>query len=170
MIRTVWLAAACLAVLGVVAVGKTLTAPATLPPSEMPVDRTTVGAGLGQEAMIKADRLEISYVREEGPTQPGLQPIDPIIPQAQKAISPPETHIISRHWHDTNALNSSAPKTRQTITVRKGKAATDSRGSQITDRSKPGEQVTRCDQTIAFRGLLISLNLAPACDSQVRHD
>jgi hypothetical protein len=165
MIRTVWLAAACLAALGVVAVGKSLTAPATLPPSEMPVDRTTVGAGLGQEAMIKADRLEITYVREEGPTESALQPIDPIIPEAQKAISPPETHIVSRHWHDSNALNSSAPKSRQTITVRKAKAAVDSRGSQVTDRSKPSEQVKRCDQTTAFGGLLRSLKLAPACDS-----
>jgi hypothetical protein len=165
MIRTVWLAATCLAVLGVVAVGKTLTAPATLPPTEMLVDGTTVGAGLAQEAMIKADRLEITYVHEEGPTQSALQPVDPIIPEAQKAISPPEMHIVSRHWHDPNALNPSAPKSRQTITVRKGKAATDFRGGRVTDRSKLGEQVKRCDQTTAFRGLLRSLNLAPACDS-----
>jgi hypothetical protein len=166
MIRTVWLAAACLAVLGVVAAGKTLTVPAPLPRPEMPVDRTTVGAGLAQEAMIKADRLKITYVREEeGPTQSALQPIDPIIQEAQRAISPPETHIVSRHWHDSNALNSSAPKSRQPITVRKGKAAADSGGGRVTDRSKPGEQVKRCDQTTAFRGLLRSLNLAPACDS-----
>jgi hypothetical protein len=165
MIRTVWLAAACLAVLGVVAVGKTLRAPAPLPRPEMPVDRTTVGAGLAQEAMIKADRLEITYVRKEGPTQSALQPIDPIIPESQKAISPAGTHIVSRHWHDSNALNSSAPKSRQTITVRKSKAAVDSRGSRVTDRSRPGEQVKRCDQATAFRGLLRSLNLAPACDS-----
>jgi hypothetical protein len=165
MIRTVWLGAACLAVLGVMAVGKSLTAPATLRPSEMLVDRTTVGAGLAQEAMIKADRLEITYVRKEEPTESALQPIDQIIPEAQKAISPPETHIISRHWHDSNALNSSAPKSRQTITVRRAKAAADSRGSQVTDRSKPSEQVKRCDQTTAFTGLLRSLNLAPACNS-----
>jgi hypothetical protein len=165
MIRTVWLAAACLAVLGVVAAGKTLTAPATLQRPEMPVDRTTVGAGLTQEAMIKADRLQITYVRKEGPIESALPPIDPIIPEAQQAISPPETHVVSRHWHDANALNSSAPKSRQTITVRRGKAAVDSRGSRVTDRSKPGEPVKRCDQTTAFRGLLRSLNLAPACDS-----
>jgi hypothetical protein len=165
MIRTVWLVAACLAVLGVVAVGKTLRAPAPLPLPEMLVDRTTVGAGLAQEAMIKADRLEISYVREERPTQPALQPIAPIIPEAQKPISLPEAHIISRHWHDSNALNSSAPKSRQPITVRKSKAAADSKGSQVTDRSRRGEQVKRCDQTTAFRGLLRSLNLAPPCDS-----
>jgi hypothetical protein len=165
MIRTVWLAAACLAMLGMVALGNTLTAPATLPPSEMLVDRTTVGAGLAQEAMIKADRLEITYVREERPTESALQPIDPIIPEAQKPISLPETHIVSRHWHDASALNSSAAKSKQTINVRKGKAAADSRGSQVTDRSKPSEQVKRCDQTTAFSGLLRSLNLAPACDS-----
>jgi hypothetical protein len=165
MIRTVWLAAACLAVLGVVAGGKALTASATLPPSKMPVDSTTVGAGLAQEAMIKADRLEITYVREEGPTESAQQPIDPIIPEAQKAISPPETRIVSRHWHDSHALSSSAPKPTKTIIVRKGNAAADSGGGRATDRSRLGEQVKRCDQTTAFRGLLRSLNLAPACDS-----
>jgi hypothetical protein len=161
MIRTVSLVAVCLVVLGAVVVGK--VAKTIVPKNdERAVDGATVGADLIQEPLTKADRLEITYAREEGPTQ---QPIDQIIPEAQKAISPPETHIVSRHWHDSNALNSSAPKSRQTITVRKAKATADSRGSQVTDRSKPSEQVKRCDRTTAFTGLLRSLNLAPACDS-----
>jgi hypothetical protein len=161
MIRTVSLVAVCLVVLGAVVVGKVAKTP--IPKNdETAVDGAIAGADLIQKPLTKADRLEITYVREEGPTQ---QPIDQTIPEAQKPISPPETHIVSRHWHDPNALNSSAPKSRQSITVRKGKAAADSRGSQVTDRSKPSEQVKRCDQTTAFSGLLRSLNLAPACDS-----
>jgi ribosomal protein S14 len=161
MIRTVSLVAVCLVVLGAVVVGKVAKTP--VPKNdEAAVEGATVGADLIQEPLTKADRLEITYVREEGPTQ---QPIDQIIPEAQKAISPPETHIVSRHWHDSNALNSSAPKSRQTITVRKAKATADSRGGQVTDRSKPSEQVKRCDRTTAFTGLLRSLNLARACDS-----
>jgi hypothetical protein len=160
MIRTVSLVAVCLVVLGAMAVGKVAKTP--VPKNdETAVDGATVGADLIQEPLTKADRLEITYVREEGPTQ---QPIDQIN-EAQKAISPPETHIVSRHWHDSSALNSSAPKSRQTITVRKAKATADSRGGQVTDRSKPSEQVKRCDRTTAFTGLLRSLNLAPACDS-----
>jgi hypothetical protein len=164
MIRTVWLVAVCLVVFGAVVVGKVAKTP--VPKNdETAVDGATVGADLIQEPLTKADRLEITYVREEGSTQSALQPIEPIVPEAQKAISPPETHIVSRHWHDPNALNSSAPKSGQAITVRKGKAAADSRGSQVTDRSKPSEQVKRCEQTTAFSGLLRSLNLAPACNS-----
>jgi hypothetical protein len=159
MIRTVSLVAVCLVVLGAVVVGKVAKTP--IPKNdETTVDGAIAGADLIQKPLTKADRLEITYVREEGPTQ---QPIDQIIPEARKAISPPETHIVSRHWHDSNASNSTAPKSRQTITVRKAKA--DSRGSQVTDRSKPSEQVKRCDRTTAFTGLLRSLNLAPACDS-----
>jgi hypothetical protein len=161
MIRTVSLVAVCLVVLGAVVVGKVAKTP--VPKNdETAVDGATVGADLIQEPLTRADRLEITHIREEGPTQ---QPIDQIIPEAQKAISPPETHIVSRHWNDSNALNSSAPKSRQTITVRKAKATADSRGGQVTDRSKPSEQVKRCDRATAFTGLLRSLNLAPACDS-----
>ena len=164
MIRTVSLVAACLVVLGAVVVGKVAKTP--VPKNdETAVDGATIGADLIQEPLTKADRLEITYVREEGPTHSALPPIDPIIPEAQQAISPPETHIVSRHWHDANALNSSVPKSRQTITVKRDKAAVDSRGSRVTDRSRPGEQVKRCDQTTSFRGLLRLLNLAPACDS-----
>jgi hypothetical protein len=164
MIRTVSLVAACLVVLGAVAVGKVAKTP--VPKNdETAVDGATVDADLIQEPLTKADRLEITYVSEEGPTHSALPPIDPIIPEAQQAISPPETHIVSRHWHAANTLNSSAPKSRQTITVRKAKATADSRGGQVTDRSKPSEQVKRCDQTTVFTGLLRSLNLAPACDS-----
>jgi ribosomal protein S14 len=78
-------------------------------------------------------------------------------------ISPTETNIVSRHWHDPNVTNSSAARSKRT--AKKGKSAADSRDSQAADRSKPSEQTKRCDRTAAFGGLLRSLNLAPACDS-----
>jgi hypothetical protein len=94
-----------------------------------------------------------------------VPPIAPIIPDVPKVISPSETNIVSRHWHDSNATNSSAAKSKQAATAKKGKSAADSRGSQAAERSKPSEQNKRCDQTAAFGSLLRSLNLAPACDS-----
>jgi hypothetical protein len=163
MIRTVWLAAACLVVLGAMAAGKVASTPAAQTTAEKPLDGTTVGADLAREPLIKADRLEVTYVRQETPRQSTLQPIDPIVPEVPKMISPDQTNIVNRHWHDPNATNSSTTMFKRT--AKKGKSATDSRDSQAADRSRPSEQTKRCDRTAAFSGLLRSLNLAPACDS-----
>jgi hypothetical protein len=164
MIRTVWLAAVCLVVLGAMAVGKAAKTPA-LTTDETSVDGATVHADLVHEPLIKGDRLQITYVRQETPSQSTVPPIDPIVPDVQKVFSPAETNIVSRHWHDPNATNSPAAKSKQAVTVKKGKSAADSRGNQAADRSKPSAQIKRCDQTAAFSSLLRSLNLAPACDS-----
>jgi hypothetical protein len=161
MIRTVWLASACLVVLGAMAAGKVANAPAAQTSNESPLDGATVGTDLAREPLIKADRLEVTYVRQETPSQSTLRPIDLIVQEVPKMISPAETNIISRHWHDPNAI--SAAKSKRT--ARKGKSAPDSRDSRAADRSKPGEQTKRCDRTATFSGLLRSLNLAPACDS-----
>jgi hypothetical protein len=167
MIRTVWLAAICLVLLGAMAAGKVAKTPAAPTTDETPVDGATVGADLVQEPLIKADRLQITYVRQETPSESTAPPIDPIVPEVQKVISPAETNtnIASRHWHDPNATNSSAAKSKQTVSAKKGKSAAESRANHAADRSKPGEQIKRCDQTAAFSSLLRSLNLAPACDS-----
>jgi hypothetical protein len=161
MIRTVWLAAACLVVLGAMAAGKIANTPAAQTSDEKPLDGATVGADLAWEPLIKADRLEVTYVRQETPSQSTLQPIDPIVPKVQKMISPAETNIVSRHWHDPNATSTAKSKR----TAKKGKSPADSRDSQAADRARSSEQTKRCDRTAAFSGLLRSLNLAPACDS-----
>jgi hypothetical protein len=163
MIRTVWLTAACLVVLGAMAAAKVAKAPAAQTTDEKPVVGATVDADLAQEPLIKADRLEVTYVRQEKPSQSTLQAIDLIVPAVQKTISPAETNIVSRHWHDPNAINSSAAKSKRT--AKKGKSAADSSDSQAADHSNPNEPTKRCDRTAAFSGLLRSLNLAPACDS-----
>jgi hypothetical protein len=92
MIRTVWLAAACLVVLGAVVAGKVATTPAAQTAIERPLDGATVGADLAQEPLIKADRLEIAYVRQETPSQSTLRKIDPIVPEVPNMISPAETN------------------------------------------------------------------------------
>jgi hypothetical protein len=145
------------------AAGKVANTPAAQTTDEKPLDGTTVGADLAREPLIKADRLEVTYVRQETPRQSTLQPIDPIVPEVPKMISPDQTNIVNRHWHDPNATNSSTTMFKRT--AKKGKSATDSRDSQAADRSRPSEQTKRCDRTAAFSGLLRSLNLAPACDS-----
>jgi hypothetical protein len=160
MIRTVWLAAACSIVLGAMAAGKAAKTSAT---DEKTAAGGTIGADLDQEPLIKADRLAVTYVRQETPSQSTLLPMETIVPDVPTAISPTETKIISRHWHDPNATNSLAAKSKRT--AKKGKSAADSRDSQAVDHSKSGEQTKHCDRTAAFSGLLRSLNLAPPCDS-----
>jgi hypothetical protein len=163
MIKTVRLSAVCLVMLGVLAVGKVAKTPAAQATDENTVVETTVDAGFAREPLAKADRLEITYVRQEKQSQSMLQPIDPNAPGVQETISPAEMNIVSRHWHDPNAMNSSAANSKRA--AKKGKPAGDSRDGQAADRSEPGEQTKRCDRGDALAGLLKSLNLAPACES-----
>jgi hypothetical protein len=169
MIRTVRLAAVCLVLLGAMAIGRAAKTPAGQATDEKTVVGTTVDADWAREPLIKADRREVTYVRQqkqsesEKRSQSMLQPIDPIVPEMQKTISPAGTNIVSRHWHDPNAINSSAANSKRT--AKKGKPAADLRDGQAADRSKPNEQTRRCDRNAAFGGLMKSLNLAPVCDS-----
>jgi len=55
MIRTVWLAAICLAVPSALAVGKALMTRADSVITERPTDLTTIGAGLTQDTLSKAE-------------------------------------------------------------------------------------------------------------------
>jgi hypothetical protein len=167
MIRTIWLTAACLAVLGAVAVGKVYKTTATPTTHEKSVDGATAGDGPIQAPLIKADRLQITCVRQEVPAESMLQPIEPAVPDVPNSIWPEETIIVNRHWHDPNATNSTTAKSkkfRRTETAKKGKSAADPRGSQAADRTKPGAQTKPCNRT-GVGDFLRSLNLSPACDS-----
>ena len=117
----------------------------------------------GQEPLGKADRLQITLVRQEAPSQPTETPADPTAPDVRKVISRAEPKIVSRHWHEPDATNFGVAKSKQA--ARKGGAARDPRDSQAADRSRPSEPTKRCDHTAVFGGLLRTLNLAPACDS-----
>jgi hypothetical protein len=172
MIRSVWLAAMSLAVLGAVAGGKALTAPVALPISDTQVDGNTISADVSHEAMIKADRLEVTYVRQETvrqetPTQPAPLLTEPSIPEIRSVTSPVETRIVGRHWHDPSDKKSSTPgstQSKQPIASRKGRPA-DPSDSQAADRSKHTESTKPCNRTSAFSDVLRSLKLSPACDS-----
>jgi hypothetical protein len=167
MIRTVWLATICLAVLGALAVGKALRTPADSIAAEAPTDQMTVGVGLAQDTLSKADRLEITYARPELPARSALQPTEPIVPAVTSAPPPVETKIIRRHWHDPNAISSSAAKSKQTKQAGPNKKSKtiDRKGNQAADRSKPTEPMKPCSRPGAFGDFLRSLNLSPACDS-----
>jgi hypothetical protein len=138
MIRTVWLATVCLAVLSALAAGKALTTRADSAVTEQPTDPTTIGAGLTQDTLRKADRLEITYVRQEVPAPSALQLTEPVVPTVSSVTPAAENKIISRHWHDPNPFSSTAKskQTRQAASKNKNKTV-DRKVSQVADRSKP---------------------------------
>jgi hypothetical protein len=123
MIRTIWLATICLAVLSTLAVGKAVMTRTPSSATERPTDLTTISTGLTQDALGKADRLEITYVRQDVPATSALQPTEPVVPTVASAPPPVENKIISRHWHDPNAF-SSATKPKQTKVVSTGRRNT----------------------------------------------
>lgn len=137
MIRTVWLATICLAVLSALAVGKALMPRADSVITERPTDLTTVGAGLTQDTLSKADRLEITYVRQEVPAPSALQPTESVVPAVSSDTPAVENKIISRHWHDPNAFSSAAKsnQSRQTASNNNNKIV-ERKGNQVADRSK----------------------------------
>lgn len=167
MIRTIWLAAAFLAVLGAMAGGRALTIPVAPPNSDTLAAGGTVGAGVADAALVKADRLEVTYVSRETPTPPALLLTEPSIPEIRTVTSPVETSIVSRHWHDPSDKKSStsgSTPSRQLTAVKKGRPA-DPGGSQAADRSKHTESTKPCGRSSAFGDVLRSLNLSPSCAS-----
>jgi hypothetical protein len=163
MIRTIWLATICLAVLSTLAAGKAVMTRTVS--SATPTDLTMLGTAPTQDALGKADRLEITYVRQEIPAASVLQPTEPVVP-AVASPPPVQNKIISRHWRDPNAFSSAIkPKqARQTGSGNKDKIV-DRKGNQAADRSKPAQPVKPCSRPGAVGDLLRSLNLSPACES-----
>jgi hypothetical protein len=95
MIRTIWLATICLGVLSTLVVGKAVMTRALSSATERPTDLTIIGTGLTQDALGKADRLEITYVRQEVPAASALQPAEPVVPVAGFASLCPVSQSIS---------------------------------------------------------------------------
>jgi hypothetical protein len=169
MIRTVWLALVCLAVLGALAVGKAAFTATVAPASaQRSANEAIIGkTNFSQDTLAKGDRLEITHVNPEisahsapQSTESSIQPVPTIVPADERKIA-------DRHWHDPYATTSPGAKSRQpkrTVTTGKGKPA-DPKGSQASDRSKPAEQVKPCSRSGAFGDVLRSLSLSPPCDS-----
>src|SRR5258705_11747735 len=89
MIRTIWLATICLAVLSTLAVGKAVMTRTPSSATERPTDLTTSSPGLTQDALGKADRLDITHVRQDFPPTPAFQPTGPVVPTVSPASPPP---------------------------------------------------------------------------------
>ena len=113
MVRTIWLAAVCMAVIGALTAGKVFTTAATPTIQETPADGATIDAGLAQEPFAKADRLQITNVHQEASTESVSQPIKSVASDVPNSISPEETIIVNRHWHDSSDTNYATAKSKQ---------------------------------------------------------
>lgn len=164
MIRTVWLAIVCLALVSALAAGKALRTPAGPRATEISADESTVGIANAHDTLSKADRLEFNYVRQETPPQAVLQSIEPTAPVVTPPSPPAETNIISRHWRDPNAFSSSFKDSQRTKSKTTSKNVNRKR-NQAVDRSKPSELVKLCSRPGPFGDLLRAVNLSPACAS-----
>jgi hypothetical protein len=134
-----------------------------------PLAETNAGISDSHGALAKADRLEITYARNETPTQP--DPVDErISPTEATTIGSPEApRIINRHWHDpkakkvtTAALSKPKPKI-AALAKSKPKTANiktaDIKRTAIPDRSKAAGDTEPC-RLSAFGGLRKALNLS----------
>ena len=167
MIRTVRLAIICAVLVSALAVAKALRTPADPASAELSADATTVGIGHAQDTLSKADRLEINYVRQEIPSQPVLQSIEPAAPVVTPPRPPMETKIISRHWRDPNAFSSSLKNSKPSKQSDSNKTSknVDRKRNQAADRSKSAEPVKPCNRLGPIGDLLKSINLSPGCAS-----
>jgi len=131
MIRTVWLATICLAALSALAAGKALRTPADSAVAKQRPDQTTIATGFAQDILKKADRLEVTYGREQPVPQTAMLPSKTFVPAISSSTLPIETKIIARHWHDPNAISSvGRSKQRKQTVLKKNRSADQFRTQQ----------------------------------------
>src|SRR5258708_22602755 len=107
MIRTVWLALACLALLGTLALGKTaFTTHVASTSAQRPASEATIGrTDFTQETLAKGDWLEITQVHQEISAHSASQSTQSLIPSVPTIGPPVDRKNIIRHWHDPLPLS-----------------------------------------------------------------
>jgi hypothetical protein len=167
MIGTVRFAIICVVLVSALAAAKALRTPADPAAVALSADETTVGMAYPQDTLGKADRLEINHIRQDIPSQPVLQSIEPAVPVVTPSRPPAETKIISRHWRDPNAFSSSLKNSKpaKQAELTKTSRNVDSKRNQATDRSRSAGPVKPCNRLGPIGDLLKSINLSSACPS-----
>ena len=151
VIRTIWIAALCLAGLG----GLFATRVTASISEGAAQDPATVGTSLAQDALTKADRLDLTYLRYPAenipvaPTEPIAAEIVPAKPTTTAKIENPHPPGLSVH---RNAVVLPKPRPK----IRPAKNA--------KDVAKASVDLKACHQQNGFGGMLISLSGAPRCE------
>jgi hypothetical protein len=152
VIRTVWIAAFCLACLG----GLFATRVTASISEEAVRDPITIGTSFGQDTLTKSDKLDIRYLRDPiasapvVPTEPIAAEIQPTeLPASEKTASASAPNLVARR---ITVLPKPRPKIKPVKNIRDGGLA------------KAAVDQNTCHQQDGLGGLLISLSGAPRCE------
>jgi hypothetical protein len=173
MLRTMWFALFCLAVLGAMITIKVATTPALLAVAATR-DQTAIRIAFGPNAEAKSDRLPIPDIRKPMEADPATRvattmPVEApsnslettnktIIETTRKIIDATPKKIAHRPWQNSNAKLIAGSPPRRHAKARPEKTNADS------DHAKTTSNVFRCRQD-AFGNMLRSLDLSPHCSS-----
>ena len=158
--RTVWLATICLAVLGALAVGKALRTPADSIAAEALTDQMTVGVGLAQDTLSKADKLNVGcYPAESAPVEniPAV-PTEPIAAEIEPAKPPATAKAGSSHAPDPVARRAAVVLPKPRPRIRPAKHA------KNVGLARATVDPNTCHQQDGLGGMLISLSGSPRCE------
>jgi hypothetical protein len=176
MVRTMLFAFASLVGVGTMVAMEVGTPPRAATRASEPPVLSTVGIGASHDTLTKADRLEITYVRNDVPIQP-IPPTQLPSPAESIPVRPqPATKVIGRPSHDLIArkLAAALPRPRPKNVIKKDakdttkqiiKSATngtDVKRAANTDRAK---LVLEPCQPNAFGSFLKVLNLSSGCQT-----
>jgi hypothetical protein len=160
-VKIVGLPIVCLVLLGAIAI-KAGTAASRPPDIEPLPDQTTVGSGVPQDTLTKADKLEIAYVRKAAPVEPVTR-FAKATPEPSLQLPAPK--VASRHWHDPNSTKATKGSQDQRIKSSQSKKGQESKKSKNVEPSKAIVDLRPCRRPEGFAGLLRDLNLSSGCDT-----
>jgi hypothetical protein len=162
--RIVGLPIVCLVLLAAIAI-KAGTA-ASRPPGIEPVpDPMTARSDVPQDTLTKADKLEITYVREVArPVEPVTQLVK-ATPEPSLPLPPVVAKVTSRHWHGPNPIRVTSNSRDQRIKSSQSKKVREPKKRKNVEPSKAIVDLRPCRPPEGFAGLLRALNLSPGCDT-----
>jgi hypothetical protein len=151
VIRTIWIAALCLADLGGLFATRV-----TASISEGAVrDPATVGTSFAQDTLMKADRLDLTYLRYPAENIP-VAPTEPIAAEIVPTKPATSAKIGNPHPPGRSAQRNAVVLPRPRPKIRPAKNA--------KDVVKASVDFKACHQQNGFGGMLISLSGAPRCE------
>jgi hypothetical protein len=174
MVRTMLFAFASLVGVGTMVAMEVGTPPRGAMRASEPPALSTVGVGTSHDTLTKADRLEVTYIRNDVPIQPVL-PAQLIAPAESIPARPePAMKAIGRHSHDPIArkLAAALPRPRPKNVIKK--ATTKSIINSTANSTNSIKRVTNTDraklvlepcQPNALGSFLKVLNLSSGCQT-----
>jgi hypothetical protein len=151
VIRTIWIAALCLAGLG----GLFATRVTASISEGAAGDPATVGTSFAQDTLMKADRLDLTYLHypAENVPAPPTEPIAAVMVPAKPATC---AKIENPHPLGRGAQRNAVMLPKPRPKIRPAKHA--------KDVARASVDLKTCHQQNGFGGMLISLSGAPRCE------